>query len=237
MGCLTFLLSGGFFVTETVKLVKGLVYTQFCCFNYILFSYSLHITGQIFLFVEYFFCCNTHRKLLPDWVKFAQRFRSLLFKLTNLGAGGQDSSNRESNWKGWRLINTASALRAIPNLFLIRCTGRRTPFRSPQNWLTHSSKHQFCAPWHPAWERRHLMLEKVFLPDSGAHWSRAARKDQNEQKRENNAQQLPAWQSGQGSLPWYVSWSTHRRKSRTFVLSFSHCRWLSLPLTIGITLW
>lgn len=133
MGCLTFLLSGGFFVTETVKLVNGLVYIQFCCFNYILFSYSLHITGQIFLFVEYFFCCNTHRKLLPDWVKFAQRFRSLHFKLTNLGAGGQDSSNRESNWKGWRLINTALALRAIPNLFLIRCTGRRTPFRSPQN--------------------------------------------------------------------------------------------------------
>lgn len=122
--------------------------------------------------------------------------------MTNLGAGGQDSSNRESNWKGWRLINTASALRAIPNLFLIRYSVWRAPLRSPQNWLTHSSKHPFYTPWHPAWERHQPILEKVLLPDSAAHWSRAAKKDQNQQKRLNNAQQLPVWQSGQGSLTW-----------------------------------
>lgn len=235
MGCLTFLVSGVIFVTETVKLVNGLVYIHFCCYNYILFPYSLHITGQIFLFVEYFFCCNTHTKSLPDWVKFTQRFCWLLFKLTNLGAGGQDSSNRESNWKGWRLINTVSALRAIPNLFLIRYTGR-APFRSPQNWLTHSLKHTFCTPWHPAWERHHLILEKVLLPDSGEHWSRAAKKDQNERKRQNKAQWLPVWQSGQGTLTWHVSWSAHRGTSRTSVLSFPHWGWLSLPLTIGVIL-
>jgi len=125
LGFLTVLVSGVIFVTETVALVNALVYIQLCCYNQNLFYYSLHIAGQIFFFIDYSFCRNISPKSLLDWVKFTQKFCWLLcevFILTNLRAGGQDSSSKENNQKGWRLINTAAALRAIPNLFLLRYT-------------------------------------------------------------------------------------------------------------------
>lgn len=49
-----------------------------------------------------------------------------LFILTNLGAAGQDSSSRESNQKGWRLINIVSVLRAFLTTSLLNVLKERS---------------------------------------------------------------------------------------------------------------